>query len=125
MRATARAHTRPPTRAATTSHEGNSVKICCIAETLTSGVGRHVVDLTRELTRRRHEVHLLYSPRRADPYFVTQMRTALGDRCQPIVMERAPGVSDISVAWQIAVYVLRHGPFDIVHGHSAKGGGHA
>src|SRR5262245_7031742 len=67
------------------------LKICFISETLQAGVGRHIVDVAPALSRRGHEVHLIYSPIRADPAFVSAIKTRSNVRCHAVAMPRAIG----------------------------------
>jgi hypothetical protein len=101
------------------------LKICFISETLHAGVGRHIVDAILELARRGHEVHLVYSPARADPSFVAVLGGLPRVHCEAVRMPRAIGLDDISAFRASRRYVRSNGPFDIIHGHSSKGGGYA
>jgi glycosyltransferase involved in cell wall biosynthesis len=101
------------------------LKMCFISETLHAGVGRHVADAISELSHRGHEVHLIYSPIRADPFFVATLGDLPKVHCEAVRIPRAIGLDDISAFRAIKRYVLSSGPFDIIHGHSSKGGGHA
>jgi glycosyltransferase involved in cell wall biosynthesis len=101
------------------------LKICFISEPLHAGVGRYVVDAVSELARRGHEVHLLYSPIRVEPEFLSQLHHLPNVYCEPVLMPRAIGIGDISAFRAINGYVQTKGPFDIIHGCSSKGGGYA
>lgn len=101
------------------------LKICIVSETVHTGVGRHIVDLIGALSRRGHEIHLLYSPIRLDPQFLATIRQQRNVRCEAIEMPRAIGLADIPAFGRIRRYVRANGPFDLIHGHSAKGGGYA
>ncbi|HKQ43988.1 MAG TPA: glycosyltransferase [Rhizomicrobium sp.] len=101
------------------------LKICFISEPLDAGVGRHVVEAGCELANRGHEVHVLYSPLRLDPHFLATIQRQSSMRCHAIAMPRSIGPADIPAFLRIRKYVAEHGPFDIVHGQSSKGGGYA
>jgi glycosyltransferase involved in cell wall biosynthesis len=101
------------------------LKICYISETVHAGVGRHLVDAMSHLARRGHELHLLYSPIRADPQFVAALRALPNTVCEEIPMPRSIGIGDIGAFRRIRRYVRANGPFDIIHGQSSKGGGYA
>jgi len=101
------------------------LKICLISETLLAGVGRHIVDAASALSARGHEVHLLYSPVRMDPQFLSAIKRLPTIRCHPIPMPHGLCVADILTFLQIKEYMRLNGPFDIVHGQSSKGGGYA
>ena len=102
-----------------------SMRIALITETFTTGVGRHVADLTTALCQRGHEVHLLHGQRRVDPGLVQEVQHLPGARLFALPMPRAPRPQDISSLWKIRRYLRHHGPFDVVHGHSSKGGAYA
>jgi glycosyltransferase involved in cell wall biosynthesis len=101
------------------------MRIALIAETFTSGVGRHVADLMGELCGREHEVHLLYGSARSDPELVGQLRALPGAHLFELAMRRAPHPQDLRNLWTLGRYLRKHGPFDVVHGHSSKGGAYA
>jgi glycosyltransferase involved in cell wall biosynthesis len=93
-----------------------------VSEPLSGGVGRHVVDLAQGLSRLGHEVHLIHSPFRASPSLVERLRSVPAVRCAELPMRRNPHVSDASAVRAIRRYLLQNGRFDVVHGHSSKGG---
>lgn len=88
------------------------------------GVARHVTDLCAGLHARGIEVHLLYSPKRADAVLSTglQRLSMLGISSEAVVMGPEPGLTDLRAWREIRRYLREHGPFDIVHGHSSKAG---
>ena len=100
------------------------MKILLIIESSGAGVGRHVIDLTAELARSGHTVHLIYSPSRMDGLFargIEELR-ALNVTMMSLPMTRSPHPKDAPRALAIRRYLKQHGPFDVVHGHSSKGG---
>ncbi|HXJ03146.1 MAG TPA: glycosyltransferase, partial [Micropepsaceae bacterium] len=99
------------------------LKICFITETLHAGVGQHVVDASLELSRRGHQVHLIYSPTRCEQRFLASLTDRV--HCVPLQMPHDIRLGDVSTFASIRKYVRAKGPFDIVHGHSSKGGGYA
>jgi len=101
------------------------LKICFISETVHSGVGRHIADSISALAERGHEIHLLYSPIRLDPQFLSAVRNRPNVYCESLPMPREIGWRDLAVFSQIKKYVRANGPFDIIHGHSSKAGGYA
>ncbi len=100
---------------------GATLRVLAVVEAAGGGVGRHVVDLCQGLAGSGHEVHVLYSPRRAEDWFAA----ALGDdrklRRAEIAINRRPGPTDLAALRAIRRYVMENGPFDVVHGHSTKG----
>lgn len=101
------------------------MRIALITETFTTGVGRHVADLTTALCRRGHEVHLLHGQRRVDPGLVREVQRLPGAHLFGLPMSRAPHPQDVSSLWKMGRYLRHRGPFDVVHGHSSKGGAYA
>jgi glycosyltransferase involved in cell wall biosynthesis len=110
---------------ATGAGRGEGLRLCFIAETFHAGVGRHIADTIPELSRRGHEVHLLYSPIRYEQQFLDRVGHLPGVCCKAIPMPRGIGVADIGAFAAIRNYVRANGPFDAIHGHSSKGGGYA
>jgi len=105
--------------------ETRRLKLCFIAETALTGVGRHVSDVIRAMTARGHEVHLLHSRARCDEALVGELDQTPGFRRQAFPMRRSPHWSDVPVLIALARYLRRFGPFDVIHGHSSKGGVYA
>ena len=87
-------------------------------------MGRHVIDLAKGLARASHRVELVYSPLRMDAAFGRGLDelSRLGVRPTPLPMRRAPGPWDIPAALALRRFIRGRGPFDVVHGHSSKGG---
>lgn len=83
------------------------------------------MDMALALAARKHEVHVLYSDRRLDQRFLDAISSHPGIHCHAIPMPRGICPADITAFRQIKAYVEAHGPFDIVHGESSKGGGYA
>lgn len=101
------------------------MRIALITETLAKGVGRHVADVTCAFAAAGHEVHVLHGLGRVDVPFLTAIQAAPGVRVQGFDLRRAPHPGDLAILPAIVRYLRRHGPFDVVHGHSSKGGVHA
>jgi glycosyltransferase involved in cell wall biosynthesis len=98
------------------------MKIAMITETSATGVGRNVTDLGRGLSEAGHEVHVIYSTRRIDDRFEKWASSGAHIRFCRVDMVRSIAPADIVSLAHIVFYLRRHGPFDIVHGHSSKGG---
>lgn len=98
------------------------MRICYIVEAMSAGVGRHVVDLACGMATCNHEVHIIYSPNRADPALLEEIAGLPSIKVHSIPMRRAPHPLDVVALFKITKYFLSNGPFDIVHGHSSKGG---
>lgn len=98
------------------------MRILFIIETSNGGSGKHVIELSKSLKSLGHEVHLIYSPRRMDKQFASAVGELSGVITFPISMRRSPHPSDIISIITIFRYIAAHGEFDIIHGHSSKGG---
>jgi glycosyltransferase involved in cell wall biosynthesis len=102
--------------------EFTSWKILLILEASGGGVGRHVIDLARELDQRGHTVHLIYSGLRMEEGFNSDLETLGRVNTCRIDMHRAPHLKDLAAVLQVHKYIDSFGPFDVIHGHSSKGG---
>ena len=98
------------------------MKILLIIEASGGGSGRHVVDLAHALIDDGHEVHVIYSPTRAEPGFVAELGNCPQLRVCAIAMKRAPHPADLAAILRIRRYIVKNGGFDVVHGHSSKAG---
>jgi glycosyltransferase involved in cell wall biosynthesis len=97
-------------------------RICYVVEAAAAGVGRHVGDLIERLSQREvAEIHVIWSPTRADGRFIAQINQP-GVRGHAIPMRRSLGPPDLTSLGAIRTYLKIHGPFDVIHGHSSKGG---
>lgn len=108
--------------AVSTANPRDRMRVLLVTETLATGVGRHVTLLLKYLTQNNVDVHLVYSSRRADPKLL-QQAIDCGVTVHDLPMNREIGIEDLSAALALRRIVAAHGPFDIVHGHSAKAGG--
>lgn len=88
------------------------------------GVGRHVVDLVRGLRAKHINVVLAYSPLRMDAEHIEEIDelTKAGLIAFKVNMRRAPGPWDFFVILKLLKIALQCRKFDLVHGHSSKGG---
>ncbi|MCA8958389.1 MAG: glycosyltransferase [Planctomycetes bacterium] len=99
------------------------MRVLMVTEAASAGVGRHVIDLCDGLVRSGDEVHLIHATGRSDPTFEEGIgRLGDGIRRRVIEMRRAPHAGDLSALRELRRYAEAHGPFDVVHGQSSKGG---
>ena len=98
------------------------LRVLMVVESSGGGTGRHVLDLCDGLIRRGHEVHLVYSTGRIDKLFISRLAEVTGLHTHALPMRTSLHLSDIGVTGAIRRYIRMNGPFDIVHGHSSKGG---
>ncbi|MBB6253670.1 glycosyltransferase [Nitrospirillum iridis] len=98
------------------------LRILHIVESAATGVGRHLLDLLEGTLARGHGADVLFSPTREDDIF-RQGRARLGTvRFRAIAMRRAPNPMDLKALWAVRRHMASFGPYDIIHGHSSKGG---
>jgi glycosyltransferase involved in cell wall biosynthesis len=111
--------------AASVGDGAKKLKICFIQEPLHAGVGRHTVDVARDLAARGHEIHIVYSPVRLEQRYLGELSQHSRIHCHAIKMQPGLCLGDLQAFWRVMRYVKKHGPFDIIHGESSKGGGFA
>lgn len=99
------------------------MRICHVIESSSGGSSHVVVDLMRDQLAVGHDVTLIYSPLRAESPF-TDAVAALGPklRVRALPMRRAVGLHDVGAAFRLWRALSELGPFDVIHGHSSKGG---
>ena len=98
------------------------LRILMVVESSGGGTGRHVLDLCDGLLQRGHQVHLIYSTGRIDKLFTARLAEIQGLSSHPLSMHTSVHAADLGATHRIRRYMREHGPFDIVHGHSSKGG---
>jgi glycosyltransferase involved in cell wall biosynthesis len=98
------------------------LRILLIVESSACGTGRHVLDLADGLIQRGHTVYLVHSTIRCDQLFEKRLAGIKGIKCLALPMHTPPHPSDYGIVRAIRKLEPGHGSFDIVHGHSSKGG---
>lgn len=98
------------------------MRILQVIEPSGGGSGRHVVDLTAALIDAGHQVALAYSPLRAEPRFEAEVAALPLTAVARLPLRRAAGPWDIPALRALNRLIARLGPFEILHGHSAKAG---
>ena len=93
-----------------------------VVESAAGGTGRHVLDLADGMSQRGCEVHVVYSTRRLDQLFKDRLAELRGVRSIALPIRTSPHPADIAIVKAVRKYMRANGPFDIVHGHSSKGG---
>src|SRR5215213_2643286 len=100
------------------------MKILEVVEASGGGVGRHVRGLCQDLIDQGQQVAVAYSARRADEPF-NQFVIDQQDEIRFVPLELGREISpreDLRATFRLMSYLKEEGPFDIIHGHSAKGG---
>lgn len=98
------------------------MRILLVIEPSGGGSGRHVVDLARALIGSGHQVSLIWSPRRAEPWFEAAVAALPLHANERLPMRRSVGPWDVAALHALNHLIARLGPFEVVHGHSAKAG---
>lgn len=98
------------------------MRVLLIIEAAGGGTGRHLVDLARALHDDGHDVHVVYSARRAESTFVKEIQDSPGVNVATVETRRGPHPSDLISLFKLRRYIKQHGPFDVIHGHSSKAG---
>jgi glycosyltransferase involved in cell wall biosynthesis len=101
---------------------GRVRRVCLVTEAAGGGVGRHFLDLAEGLARRGVEVVAIYSPGRCDALFRERKAEVAGVQFVELPLRRAVHPADMIDLGKLIRCIRRHGPFDILHGHSSKGG---
>ncbi len=99
-------------------------KLLLVTRDVDGGLGQHFVDLADGMAARGWEVHCIRAER-AEGH-VTRHSARLDDLADVTVhsipLARAIGPGDLRSYLAFRQVVKRYGPFDVVHGHGAKGG---
>lgn len=104
------------------AENGAALRILMVVESSAGGTGRHVLDLAQGLAERGCEVHVVYSTGRLDRLFAERLSELVGVQHIALPIRTSPHPSDVKVVRTVRRYMREHGPFDVVHGHSSKGG---
>ena len=98
------------------------IRVLMITEASGGGSGRHVLDLSEGLLARGCDVHLIYSPGRARPILPRALEPdRFAEAGPPYRCGRNIHPGDLPALRWIRRYIRDFGPFDVIHGHSAKG----
>lgn len=98
------------------------MRILFVLENAGSGSGRHVIDLSRGLIARGHDITLAYSRYRLEAWFEKGLAQTAALNTVTINMRPGLRLDDPPSLAALRRYIRKHGPFDVVHGHSSKGG---
>jgi glycosyltransferase involved in cell wall biosynthesis len=110
------------TRAPSIPGKAAGLRILMVVESAAGGTGRHVLDLAEGLQERGADVHIIYSTERIDDLFLDRLAELKAVRHVALRMRTSPHPSDVGVVRAVRRYMRRFGPFDVIHGHSSKGG---
>lgn len=116
--------TRSPEATDITRPVAEPVSVLQVVESCGAGVGRHVRVLCSDMAEQGHRVTVAYAPHRLDDAF----RQFIEDekekiRFFPLELQREVSAgSDLRSVWRLLRLIRGEGSFDVVHGHSSKGG---
>lgn len=102
--------------------EGRPLRVLLMTQASGGGVGRHFFDLAAGLTAQGIDVTGIYSPRKLDISCRQRLATANLPPMHAFLMRRAIHPLDLPDYWRLVRLVRSLGPFDVLHGHSSKGG---
>jgi len=80
------------------------------------------VDLAGGLLARGHDVSLIYSPRRAEKWFLDAIDALSQLKIHKLPMSRSVGIDDLAKCRELKHLVDATGPYDVLHAHSSKAG---
>ncbi len=98
------------------------MRLCHVIETSSGGSAQVMADLIRGQIRQGDEVTLVYSPLRADSFFLAAIKEIPSLRVRTLPVRRAVGPRDMVSLWKLYKLLKEEGPFDIIHSHSSKAG---
>jgi glycosyltransferase involved in cell wall biosynthesis len=98
------------------------MRVMLVLEACGGGSARHVADLASGLLARDHEVSLVFSPQRAEPWFVETIGSLDRLDVHSLPMDRSVTFSDLTSCRELKRLIDANGPFDLLHGHSSKAG---
>ncbi len=98
------------------------MRVLLVLEACGGGGARHVADLAGGLLAKNHEVSLIFSPQRAEAWFLDTISTLNRLDVHALPMDRSVTFSDIPRCLELRKLIDKTGPFDLLHGHSSKAG---
>ncbi len=99
------------------------MRVAHLIESCAGGSARVVLALIEQQAKiEADDITLIYSPLRADDYFLEHLSRLNGVNCVPLRMKRAVGLHDAVSLVGLAQALRRFGPFDVLHAHSSKAG---
>jgi glycosyltransferase involved in cell wall biosynthesis len=101
---------------------GHPMRILHVVEAMATGVARHILDLSAGTAREGHTSVVIYSPSREDNVARAGRERLKEVAFHAVPMKRAPGPWDLPATLRVRRLMARTGPYDVIHGHSSKGG---
>lgn len=97
-------------------------RVLLVTEAAGGGVGRHFLDLAQGLAAQGAHVQGVYATGRMDALFRERLEAGGLPPMHRLQMRRSISPRDWLAAWNLARLARRLGGFDVIHGHSSKGG---
>jgi glycosyltransferase involved in cell wall biosynthesis len=101
---------------------GGELRVLLVTQASGGGAGRHFLDLAAGLVAKGVRVAGIYAPRKLDALFRQRLAEEELPPLHELPMRRAIHPLDVVDLYRMIRLIRRLGPFDIVHGHSSKGG---
>jgi glycosyltransferase involved in cell wall biosynthesis len=98
------------------------LKICHVIESAAGGSARVMIELAKYSARAGHDVHIIYSPTRADRQFAEALESVNAASVTPCRIKRSVGLTDLGSGLRLRRAVRRLGKLDVIHAHSSKAG---
>jgi glycosyltransferase involved in cell wall biosynthesis len=98
------------------------LRVLLLTQASGAGVGRHFFDLAEGLTARGVDVVGIYSPRKLDTACRLRLSSGRLPEMHAFPMRRAVHPMDAADLWRLGRLIRKLGSFDVIHGHSSKGG---
>ncbi len=101
----------------------SSLRVLQVVGICGGGLGRHVQNLCEDLVAHSDRVTVAYTPHSVDPAFQEFVDQTPTIRFVPLRIRREISpASDLRALLELRRLMKEEGPFDVIHGHSAKGG---
>ncbi len=98
------------------------MRVLHVVEASSAGVGVHVCQLVHGQLEKGLEVELIYSPKRVDQQFRESLQSMPNLIAHCVPMERGPSLRDAVAIFQSLKILGKTQRFQVIHGHSSKGG---
>ena len=98
------------------------MRICHVIEAAGGGSGQVVVDLAKAGLAAGDEVTVVYAPERTEARFLQDLTALPKLKLIPTPMRREVCLRDFLDTLRLYLVLRKAGPFDVIHGHSSKGG---
>jgi glycosyltransferase involved in cell wall biosynthesis len=98
------------------------LRICHVIESASGGSANILASLALHAVQRGHEVHVVYSPDRADEALIESLRNGGCASVRSTRMRRSVGPHDAIDGLKLRATLSAIGQIDVIHAHSSKAG---